>query len=69
MADSSVPDRLRYAFDNSLSRGTIALIGWLSVFTFGFLFVSTSIVWIAGWVPAGTEAMSLPETVWFGLMP
>lgn len=68
MADSTLRERLRYAFDNSLSRGTIALIGWLSVFTFGFLFASTFVVWLAGWVPDGTEAMSLPETVWFGLM-
>lgn len=68
MVDSTLRERLRYAFDNSLSRGTIALIGWLSVFTFGFLFASTFIVWIAGWVPDGTESMSLPETVWFGLM-
>lgn len=68
MPQSSLPERLRYAFDNSLSRGTIALIAWLSVFTFVFLFVSTFIVWIAGWVPEGTEAMSLPQTFWFGLM-
>lgn len=68
MPQSSLRERLRYAFDNSLSRGTIALIAWLSVFTFVFLFVSTFVVWVAGWVPEGTESMSLPQTFWFGLM-
>ncbi len=68
MADSTLRDRMRYAFDNSMARGTIALIGWLSVFTFSFLFISASIVWVAGWVPEGTESLTLPETIWIGLM-
>ena len=68
MAKSTVVLRAQYAFDNSMSRGTIALIGWVSVGTFGFLFASTFVVWLAGGVPEGTTAMSLPETVWYGLM-
>ncbi len=68
MAKSTVVLRAQYAFDNSMSRGTIALIGWLSVGTFGFLFASTFVVWLAGWTPEETPAMSLPETVWYGLM-
>lgn len=68
MADPTLRERMRYAFDNSMARGTIALIGWLSVFTFGFLFVSTLMVWLAGLVPAGSDPLSLPQTVWLGLM-
>lgn len=51
-----------------MARGTPALIAWLSVFTFGFLAISTLVVWAAGWVPEGTESMSYPQTMWFGLM-
>ena len=68
MAKSTLRERAQYAFDNSMSRGTIALIGWLSVVTFGFLFASTLVIWLAGWMPEGTTEMSLPQTVWYGLM-
>ena len=68
MAKSTLRERAQYAFDNSMSRGTLALIGWLSVVTFGFLFASTFVVWLAGWTPADTPEMSLPQTVWYGLM-
>jgi hypothetical protein len=30
MYKASLPDRLRYAFDNTMSKGTIALIGLLA---------------------------------------
>ena len=30
MYRASMPDRLRYAFDNTMSKGTIALIGLLA---------------------------------------
>lgn len=36
---TSVSDRLRYLFDNSMSRGTPALIGWLSAVTLALTFV------------------------------
>ncbi len=73
MSDASLRDRLRYAFDNSMSRGTPALIGWLSLFTGAFLLGSALIIWIAGLGPAGDDPstvvpMSYPETLWFGLM-
>jgi voltage-gated potassium channel Kch len=68
MSNATLRERAQYAFDNSMSRGTIALIGWLSVVTFGFLFVSTFVIWLAGWMPEGTTEMSLPQTVWYGLM-
>ena len=31
MSKVSFTDRLRYAFDNTMSKGPIALIGWLAV--------------------------------------
>lgn len=41
---SSLGDRLRYRFDNSMSRGTPALIAWLSVVTLLLILLFTVIV-------------------------
>ena len=43
---SSLGDRLRYRFDNSMSRGTPALIAWLSVVTLLLILVFTVVVQI-----------------------
>src|SRR6478735_3313466 len=43
---SSLGDRLRYRFDNSMSRGTPALIAWLSVVTLLLILLFTVIVQI-----------------------
>lgn len=44
----SVGDRLRYRFDNSMSRGTPALIGWLFVVTLLLIVLFSAIVSIFG---------------------
>jgi voltage-gated potassium channel Kch len=44
MNKPSLTDRLRYAFDNVMSKGTIALIGWLALVT---IFVTCAISLIA----------------------
>jgi len=44
MNKPSLTDRLRYAFDNIMSKGTIALIGWLALVT---IFVTCAISLIA----------------------
>src|SRR6478736_103472 len=41
---SSLGDKLRYRFDNSMSRGTPALIAWLSVVTLLLILVFTVVV-------------------------
>jgi voltage-gated potassium channel Kch len=43
---SSLGDRLRYRFDNSMSRGTPALIAWLCVATLVLILVFSLIVWV-----------------------
>lgn len=68
MSNASFRERARYAFDNSMSRGAIALIGWLSAASLVFVVASTLVVWSAGMLPDGTESMSLPEYLWFALM-
>jgi ion channel POLLUX/CASTOR len=62
--------RLRYAFDNTLSRGTPALIAWLAIVTIAFLAVASIVLSILGAAPrdeAGTS-MSFPALMWHNLM-
>lgn len=37
--------KLRYAFDNSMSRGTSALVAWLGVLTLGLILLSRCCFW------------------------
>jgi voltage-gated potassium channel Kch len=48
-------DRLRYWFDNSMSRGTPALIGWLTVATLVLIIVFALFATVFGLGPAGQE--------------
>src|SRR6478735_3813321 len=52
---SSLGDRLRYRFDNSMSRGTPALIAWLSVVTLLLILLFTVIVQIFNLREGGTN--------------
>lgn len=67
---ASLKERLRYAFDNSMSRGTIALVGWLAVATFVFLFGMATLMWVGGFAQENSDGtpMNLLEVMWFGLM-
>ncbi len=46
MKEPSFLDRLRYAFDNLMSRGTIAMIGWLALVTLMVTLAVSVIVWL-----------------------
>jgi voltage-gated potassium channel Kch len=62
--------RMRYAFDNTLSRGTPALIAWLAILTIAFLAVASILLSLVGAAPrdeAGA-AMSFPALMWHNLM-
>ena len=43
--------RLRYWFDNSMSRGTSALVAWLALVTLGLILVFTLVTLLTGWAP------------------
>jgi ion channel POLLUX/CASTOR len=60
--------RLRYAFDNSMSRGTVALIGWLALAA-GALIAAVSglVMLIAPFKEDGTP-YGFAELFWMGLM-
>jgi voltage-gated potassium channel Kch len=59
-----VADRLRYAFDNTMSKGTISLVGWLALILAIAILAISLLVWIAG---VASEA-TLPEQLWAYLM-
>ena len=61
--------RLRYQFDNLMSRGTPALIGMLFVFSLILVLVAGAIVSTARIVPEGeTTPLSFGEAAWESLM-
>jgi ion channel POLLUX/CASTOR len=60
MQKASLSDRLRYWFDNTLSRGPIAIISWLAIFTIVMVLISTVFVWVTS---ADKEA-SILEQIW-----
>ena len=65
-------ERLRYAFDNTLSKGTIALIGWLAIISTATIMVFGAILAVTGLnTDEGTapvEGMSFIEGSWQTLM-
>jgi voltage-gated potassium channel Kch len=64
----SLADRLRYAFDNTMSRGTIALIGWLAALSTLIVVVMAVFVTAAGIAPEGGEQFSFSEAIWQSMM-
>jgi Trk K+ transport system NAD-binding subunit len=58
-------DRFRYAFDNTMARGPVALMGWLLLASLALIALFTLIVIAAGLDPSGRGA---PDVAWAGLM-
>jgi len=54
-------DRIRYAFDNTLARGPIALIAWLALGAAALVLVATLIVVLLGQLPDG---LGLGQVFW-----
>lgn len=68
MYKASLSDRLRYAFDNTMSRGTIALIGLLGGLSTLIVLIIAVFVTAIGIAPDGGEQFSFAEAVWQSLM-
>jgi ion channel POLLUX/CASTOR len=67
----TVSDRLRYRFDNTMSRGTVALIGWLALATLTLIVVLTGVMLLLGIGPKQADSDSQRnffDTLWYGLM-
>lgn len=60
MHKPSLKEQFRYFFDNTLSKGTVALIGWLAVVMCLLIVLTSIVVWAAG---IATES-SLAEQMW-----
>ena len=71
MTQYTLKERWNYWFDNYMSRGTLALIGGLSVISLAIIFVIATIVSLGGRAlsPAGSDqALSFTEAAWMSLM-
>ena len=69
MRKITLADRLRYRFDNTISRGTVALIGWLFVLLAALVFASSLVVYATGVAPeVGGRRLGFLETLWLSLM-
>jgi len=60
--------RLRYQFDNLMSRGTPAMIGVLFVLSLAVIFVAGILLVITGFAQEGESALPLGEAIWESLM-
>jgi ion channel POLLUX/CASTOR len=61
--------RLRYQFDNLMSRGTSALIGTLFVFSLIIVMIAGAVISVTGFVPKDTPGrLSFGEAMWESLM-
>jgi len=66
---STFTQRLRYQFDNLMSRGTPALIGMLFVFSLIIVMIAGAVISATGFVQEGTEGrLSFGEAMWESLM-
>jgi voltage-gated potassium channel Kch len=72
MRQITFADRLRYAFDRSMARGPLALIGWLGAISGVIVFLGAVLVAIVGIVGEGAdgqpEEVGFAEALWRSLM-
>jgi voltage-gated potassium channel Kch len=65
----TLADRLRYRFDNTISKGAVALIGWLALILLALILASTLFVYLTGIAPSPSDARpGFFQTLWLGLM-
>jgi ion channel POLLUX/CASTOR len=69
MRKITLANRLRYWFDNTMARGTVALIGWLFVLLAALVVASALVVYATGVAPeVGGHRPGLLQTLWLNLM-
>jgi voltage-gated potassium channel Kch len=69
MRKITLADRLRYRFDNTISKGTGALIGWLFVVVVVLVFTSSLFIYATGLAPeVDGRRPGFLETLWVNLM-
>ncbi len=60
--------KIRYKFDNLMSKGPVAMIALLGLLSLLVVFIAGSILWGFSIAPEGEEPMGLIEGVWVSLM-
>lgn len=68
MKQITFSDRLRYQFDNTMSKGTIALIGWLFIVSVVMILCTSLVVIVGGLAPAEGGSPSFWEVIWMSAM-
>jgi voltage-gated potassium channel Kch len=68
MEKITLAHRLRYRFDNLMSRGPIAMISLLAFFSLLVIVISGAILWFFHIAPEGGEPMNFVEDVWQSLL-
>ena len=73
MKKATLSQRLRYAFDRSLSGGTASLIGWLALGSVAIVLMATAFIILTGLAPEGVEGqepqvLGFAEAFWQTLM-
>lgn len=66
MRQATVRERLRYAFDNTLSHGPLALIAWLAVISAALILLISLVVHLFGWAP--DDQKGLINILWLSLL-
>ena len=64
---SSLGERIRYFFDNTLSKGPMGLLIWLGLFLSIVIIIISILVWVTGIAPKETYP-TLMEQTWVYLM-
>src|SRR5687768_12461031 len=69
MEKAGLSQRLRYAFDNTMAKGPVALIAWLGVLSLGVILVATGAIIALGIAPLQHDGEFGPvEAAWMSLM-
>jgi len=69
MRRPSFRDRLRYAFDNVMARGTVALFGWLVIVYTAFVLAMAMLITITSWVGLSDQPVAdFSQTIWRTVM-
>ena len=73
MKKATLSQRLRYAFDRSLSGGTVSLIGWLALGSVFIVLTATAIILLTGLAPEAADGqepqvLGFAEAFWQTLM-
>ncbi len=68
MRKATLGERLRYAFDRSLSGGTVSLVGWLGLVSLLIVVTATVILLLVGISPESQDSQTFAEAFWQSLM-